>query len=634
MHHFRILVFGLALSAAAGAGQVEEWPVYGHDPGGMRHSPLADITPQNVSNLKVAWTYRTGDVVDDKMSRVRSSFQATPLMIDGTLFVVTPLNRIIALDPETGAERWKFDPKLNRKGDFGDGFTCRGIAAWRDPQDYKLRLYAATQDGRLVSVWAADGKPVAAFGKNGEVNLAEGIIEKRRGEYHFTSPPAVVRDVVVVGSAINDNNRTDMPSGVVRGFDVRTGELRWAWNPVPKQKDDPAYATWEKDSALKTGAGNAWSIFSVDAARDLVFVPTGSASPDFFGGERLGDNRYANSVVALNGSTGKVVWSFQVVHHDLWDFDVPAQPVLLTLKGRDVVAQATKMGHIFVLDRETGKPVFPVEERPVPQSDVPGERTSPTQPFPTLPPPLSRYSLKPEEAWGLTFWDKRRCRELIAGARNDGIFTPPSLRGSIMTPGNVGGTNWGSLAFDAERGIAVVGDTRMPFFVKLYKREERDLARKQYPDAEFAPMNGTPYIMIRFPLLSPWGLPCSPPPWGMLHGVELATGKVKWSVPLGTPRDLTPLPLWFHWGTPFVAGAMTTAGGVTFIGAALDYYFRAFDTSTGAELWKARIPTSAQAVPMTYRVKPGGKQYVVVAVGGHAKLPVKLADYVIAYTLP
>lgn len=328
---------------------------------------------------------------------------------------------------------------MNRKGDFGDGFTCRGIAAWRDPRDRKLRLYVATQDARLVSIWAADGKPVASFGGNGEVNLARGIIEKHRGEYHFTSPPAVVRDVVVVGSAINDNNRTDMPDGAVRGFDVRTGDPRWTWDPIPKQKDDPAYATWEKDSALRTGAGNAWSILSVDAARDLVFVPTGSASPDFYGGERLGDNRYANSVVALRGSTGKLVWSFQVVHHDLWDYDVPAQPVLLTLNGRDVVAQATKMGHIFVLDRETGKPVFPVEERPVPPSDVPGERASPTQPFPTLPPPLSRYSLKPEEAWGLTFWDKRRCRELISGARNEGIFTPPSLRGSIMTPGNAGG---------------------------------------------------------------------------------------------------------------------------------------------------------------------------------------------------
>lgn len=606
MNYFRILAL------AAG---IVDWPHYGNDPGGMRHSPLTDITPQNVSQLKVAWTYRTGDIVS---SRVRSGFQATPLLIDGTLYVVTPVNRIIALNPETGAERWKFDPQINRALNFGDGLTCRGLASWRDPATGKVTLYVATQGARLIAVDAASGKKLK------ETSLTAGIEEKHRGEYHFTSPPAVVRDVVVVGSAINDNNRIHMPSGVVRGFDARTLELKWSFNPIPAD--------------LNAGAGNAWSILSTDSERDLVFLPTGSASPDFFGGSRPGDNRYANSTIALRGSTGEMVWHFQSVHHDLWDYDVPAQPVLVTLKLNGIltpaVAQATKMGHIFLLHRETGKPLFPVVEKPVPASDIPEEHASPTQPFPTSPPPISKYTLKPEDAWGITFYDRGKCRELIQSARNDGVFTPPSLKGTIMFPGNIGGTNWGSLSYDAARDIAVIGDARMPFYVRLYKREQLDEARKQYPDAEFARMDGTPYIMMRFPLMSPWKLPCIAPPWGVLHGVELNTGKIRWSVPLGTPRDLTPLPLTFQWGTPFLSGAMTTASGLAFIGATMDYFLRAIDTATGKELWKHRLPTSAQAVPMTYRAREGGKQYIVVSAGGHAKLPMKLGDYVMAFTLP
>jgi len=605
MNYFRIAAFAAGLA---------DWPHYGNDPGGMRHSPLTDVTPANVSRLKVAWTYRTGDIVD---GRIRSSFQATPLLIDGTLFIVTPVNRIIALNPETGQERWKFDPQIERKGDYGDGLTCRGLASFRDPSTGKVTLYVATQDGRLIAVAASDGR------KLGESSLTTGIEQKYRGEYHFTSPPAVVRDTVVVGSAINDNNRANMPSGVVRGFDARTLALKWSFHPM---------------AGVNAGAGNAWSILSADSERDLVFLPTGSASPDFFGGHRPGDNRYANSTVALRGSTGEVVWHFQTVHHDLWDYDVSAQPVLLTVKingtPRAAVAQATKMGHIFLLDRDTGKPLFPVVERPVPASDIPEERASPTQPFPTMPPPISKYTLKPEDAWGLTFYDRGKCRDLIASARNDGVFTPPSTRGTIMFPGNIGGANWGSLSYDAARDIAVVGDARLPFYVRLYKRDQLQRARKQFPEAEFARMDGTPYIMMRFPLMSPWKMPCIQPPWGVLHGVELSTGKVRWSVPLGTPRDLTPLPLNFQWGTPFVSGAMTTASGLTFIGAAMDFYLRAFDTSTGKEVWKHRLPTSAQAVPMTYRAREGGKQYIVVSVGGHAKMPMPLGDHLIAFALP
>jgi quinoprotein glucose dehydrogenase len=608
----------LGLAALAESWPAGDWPHYGRDGGGMRHSPLGDITPSSAPRLRVAWTYRTGDIVAGRGIH-RSSFQATPLLIGGTLFVVTPLNRIVALDPRTGARKWDFDPGIRRDGEYGDGFTCRGLASWRDPSTGKVRLYVATQDGRLLAVYAEDGREVQAFGP---IDLTSGVTQKRRGEYHFTSPPAVVGDVVVVGSAINDNNRTDMPAGTVRGYDARTGELRWAWDPI---------------EGRRPGAANAWAPMSVDEARDLVFISTGSASPDFYGGERAGDNRYANSVVALRGSTGERVWHFQTVHHDLWDYDVAPQPVLIpfTRGGRtvDAVVQATKMGHLFVLDRQTGAPLLPVEERAVPASDVPGERAWPTQPFPVSPPPISAYRLRPEDAWGLTFWDRGKCREQIAGARNEGIFTPPSLRGTLMFPGNAGGTNWGSLSFDPGRGIAVVNESRLPFFVRLYKRNHLEQARRDYPGAEIGRMEGTPYIMVRKMMLSPLGLPCNPPPWGVLHGVHLGTGQIKWSVPLGTVRDLAPVPLPIKWGTPNLGGPVTTAGGVTFIAAAMDYYLRAFDTATGAELWKGRLPASAQATPMTYEV--GGRQYVVICAGGHAKLDVlKQGDYVIAFALP
>lgn len=631
MHRLVAVVWTVLASGQQPSG---DWPFYGHDAGGMRHSPLTDITPETVKRLRVAWTYRTGDVVSGP---VRSSLQATPLFIDGSLFIVTPLNKIIAMDPQTGRERWRFDPKIRRVGAYGDGFTCRGLAAYRDPTSRRLTLYVETQDGRLIAVDGKNGRPVQRFGVQGEVDLTQGVTQRFPGEYHFTSPPAVVRDVVVVGSSINDNQRVQMPSGVVRGFDAVTGALRWQWDPAPKRRQDPAYATWENDSSLHTGGANAWSLLSVDEQRNLVFVPTGSPSPDYYGGRRLGDNRYANSVVALRGSTGELVWHFQTVHHDLWDYDVASQPVLVSLNlgGKSIaaVAQATKMGHLFLLDRQTGRPIFPIIERPVPSSDVPGERASPTQPFPTLPPPLSSSRLRPEDAWGLTYFDRKKCREQIASARNEGIFTPPSLKGTVVFPGNAGGMNWGSLSYDPSRGIAVINETRLAFFVRLYPREQIAQARKDYPRAEIGSMEGTPYIMVRTMLMSPLQLPCNPPPWGMLHGVELATGKIRWSTPLGTLRDLLPVPLPIRWGTPNVGGPITTAGGVTFIGATMDSYLRAFDTVTGRELWKGRLPAPAVATPMTYRA--GGKQYVVVAAGGHAKLDVvKQGDWVVAFALP
>jgi len=641
------------------AAPVQEWPTYGNDPGSSRYSSLREISKDNVTGLKVAWTYRTGDISDGtgtwngKKVWARSTFEATPLMIDDTLYVATAFNRIIALDPETGKEKWIFDPKLDRIGYYGDDFVSRGLASRIDsklPTGTACRktIYEATLDGRLIAVDGDTGRICAGFGNAGEVslkagiNLDSGVDHIIPGEYHFTSAPAAVGDVVVVGSAINDNDRVEMPSGVVRGYDARTGALVWAWDPVPRNPADPARATWE-NGADRTGAANVWGPISADPAHDLVFLPTTSPSPDYFGGERKGADLYADSLVVLRASTGKVVWSFQDVHHDLWDYDLPSAPSLIEVErnGKRIaaLAQPTKMGHLFILDRDTGQPVLPVEERPVPQDGVAGEWLSPTQPFPVATPRLVPDRLEPEEAWGLTHWDRKACREIVAGLRRDGIFTPPSLQGTLQSPGNAGGTNWGGVSFDRSRGLILVNQTNVPFIAQLIPREQvtgwKNHSGGTEGGWEYAPMKGTPYVMRRKPLLSPWGLPCNPPPWGTLAAVEANTGKIRWQVPLGTVRELAPIPLPIAWGTPTLGGALTTASGLTFIGATMDSTFRAFDTETGRELWHTGMPASAVATPMTYRARVGGRQYVVVAAGGHGKVKgIKLGDYVVAFALP
>ncbi|MGO9258731.1 MAG: pyrroloquinoline quinone-dependent dehydrogenase [Bryobacteraceae bacterium] len=662
------LALGLALGLAACsrpavvrdyAAPVEEWPTYGNDAGSSRYSPLNEITRENVGSLKVAWTYRTGDVSDGgstwngKKVWARSTFEATPLMVDETLYIATPFNRIIALDPETGKEKWTFDPKLDRIGYYGDDFTCRGLALRTDPElqpgaACRRTIYEATLDGRLVAVDAQTGQACAAFGTAGQVSLkagihlASGIDHVIPGEYHFTSPPAVVGDVVVVGSAINDNDRVEMPSGVVRGYNARTGELVWAWDPVPRDPADPARADWQ-NGADRTGAANVWGPISADPERDLVFLPTTSPSPDYYGGERKGADLYADSLVALRASTGKVVWAFQAVHHDLWDYDLPSGPSLIQVErgGKSIaaLAQPSKMGHLFLLGRDSGQPLLPVEERPVPQGGVPGELLSPTQPIPVATRRLVPDRLEPRDAWGLTPWDRGRCRDTIAGLRRDGIFTPPSLQGTLQYPGNAGGTNWGGVSFDRARGLIVVNQTSLPFIAQLVPREQVSELRRHSGGEEggweYAPMKGTPYVMRRKALLSPWGLPCSPPPWGTLAAVDAGTGKIRWQVPLGTIRELAPLPVPIGWGTPTLGGPLTTAGGLTFIGATMDSTFRAFDTGTGREIWHVRVPASAVATPMTYRARPGGRQYVVVAAGGHGKINgIRLGDSVVAFALP
>jgi quinoprotein glucose dehydrogenase len=618
-----------------------DWPAYGHDPGGMRFSPLSQITRENVSRLKMAWTVHTGDVSDTALpasrDRKRSAFENTPILVDGTLYVTTPFNRVLALDPQTGAERWAYDPLVDQTLDYGDGLINRGAATMLDGtrragQPCRRRIFEATLDARLIALDAATGVPCADFGSRGQVSLRD-VPGYRAGWYHMTSAPAVADDVVIVGSAIDDNSRVDMPGGVVRAFDARSGALRWKWDPIPPNAPSAVAAladTW------RTGAANAWSTMVVDPERHLVVVPTGSASPDYYGGLRPGDNKWANSVVALRVKTGEFAWGFQLVHHDLWDYDSAAPPLLATItrNGRQVpvVIQGNKTGFLYVLNRDTGAPVFPVEERPVPQTDVPGEVSSPTQPFPTVLPSAAPQRLSENDVWGLTPQDRETCRRWVHALRNEGVFTPPSMQGSLVVPGNVGGMNWSGYAFDPGRSLLLVNSNNLPAKVRLIPRAQFNDRAQRIEQGDYAEQAGSPYGMFRRFLLAPSGLPCSTPPWGTLTAVDLSTGRITWQVPLGSfaPGDTVVPP-----GTVSLGGPIATAGGLVFIAGTFDPSLRAFDVETGKELWKGQLPASGHATAMTYRATPTGKQYVVIAAGGSGKIDgEKLGDSIVAFALP
>jgi quinoprotein glucose dehydrogenase len=638
-----ILVCGIIMcpSARAQVSGDTEWPNYGNDPGGMRYSPLDQITRENVSRLKVAWIFHTGDVSDGSHDRRRSGFEATPILVDGTLYVTTPFNRVIALDPETGKQRWAYDPNVDLTLDYGDGLVNRGVATWLDPAPSssltcRRRIYEATQDARLLSLDAATGKPCLGFGDYGQVNLRD-VPGYRAGWYHMTSPPTVIDNLVVVGSAVDDNQRAVMPAGTVRAYDARSGALRWSWDPI---STTAAINTNKgKSPERETGAANAWSIMSADLERHLVFIPTGSASPDYYGGLRPGDNKWANSVVALRASTGELAWGFQLVHHDLWDYDTASPPLLATLRynGEDVpvVIQGNKTGLLYVLNRDTGKPVFAVVERRVPLSDVVGEVASPTQPFPTAPPPLALQQVSEEDAWGPTPEDRETCRKWIRGLRNEGIFTPPSLQGTLVVPGNLGGMTWSGYAFDPVHHILVVNTNNLVAKAKLIPRDDfwRDEVRTE--DGDYAPQSGTPFGLFRRFLQSPSDMPCSAPPWGKLIAVDMNEGTIRWQVPLGTMQDFggkqPPIPP----GSISLGGPITTAGGLVFIAGTFDAFIRAFDVETGKELWKAPLPSRGHATPMTYRLDRNKKQYVVIAAGGHPKITEEsLGDALVAFALP
>jgi len=620
------------------SGPVAEWADWGGAKGGGRYSPLTQITRENVGALEVAWTFHTGHLRGDGKYVV---FQLSPLMVDGTLYVCTPYDELVALDPETGAQRWRFDPELD--ADEAYVINCRGVSTWREPGDVpatqacRRRIIMGTVDARLIEVDAATGRRCQDFGVNGEIDLRPGLGEVRKGDYGVTSPPLILGDRIITGAMVIDDTRVDVPGGAVRAFDVRSGALLWGWDPIPPDRE-PLPPGPDGTPRFARGTSNAWTALSGDAERDLVFVPTGNTSPDYYGGHRNGLDYYSSSVVALDGKTGRVVWHFQAVHHDLWDYDSPAQPTLFEFPSAGgalpALALPTKMGHLFLLNRETGEPLFPVEERSVPQEGA-VEALSATQPFPTRPPPLHPARLTPDDAFGFTFWDRGKCREKIASLRSEGIFTPPSTQGSVHYPGMVGGQNWGSVSVDPVRQLLVTNLLRVATEVRLVPRAEFSA---QFPGEQVSPpwepQAGTPYGLYRIPLLSPWGAPCNPPPWGTLAGIDLATGEVKWDVVLGTTRNLAPWPFWFELGAPNLGGSLVTASGLTFIGATTDGYLRAFDTETGHELWRGVLAHSAHATPISYRVRPDSRQFVVIAAGGHQLLGTEVGDELVAFALP
>jgi quinoprotein glucose dehydrogenase len=637
-------LLGLAVLACGAppesGGPIGGWAHYGGDLAGTRYSPLTQIHPGNVADLEIAWTFDTGDVADGQDGRGRGAFQATPILVDDTLYFCSPYNRVFAIDAETGQERWRHDPEIDRDEPWG--YTCWGVVAWLDPAAVsgapcQRRIFSATVDARLFALDAATGSPCAEFGQAGEIDLLAGLGDVAPMEVGVTSPPIAVGDVVAVGSMVRDNRRVSPPGGVVRGFDARSGEVRWAFDPIAPGTP-PLPPAPDGSPRFHRGTANSWSIASADAERDLLFLPMGAASPDFFGGLRDGVDYYANSTVALRASTGEVVWRFQSVHHDVWDYDVGSQPTLIEVEreGRRVpaLAQPTKMAHVFVLDRETGVPVWPVEERAVPQGGVPGEPLSPTQPFPTHPPPLQPELLTPSDAWGITPFDREACRRRIASLRSEGIFTPPSLEGSIQLPGVAGGANWGSASWDGARKLLVLALNRMPNVMTLIPRVEVVPSASKSPIDILFPQLGTPYALRQQVLVSPLGVPCIAPPWGTLLAVDLSDGAVRWEVPLGTTGGMAPFPFHFEWGMPHMGGPITTRSGLVFIGAALDDSLRAFDTNTGEELWRATLPAGGQATPITYRLGAGSRQYVVIAAGGHATLGTTPGDSLVAFALP
>ena len=622
------------------------WNAYGGDPGQTRHSAIRQIDRSNVAHLREAWVYRTGEIERRGRWARDGKFQNTPIIAAGHLVVCTPFNRVVALDPSSGSERWVYDPQVQVRERPDERFNCRGLARWAAPGDpvepCAERLFMATTDRRLIALDAVTGRPCAGFGTAGEVVVPLERPELRDAELQFASAPVVIGDVLVVGSASGDNSRAFGPSGAVRAFDVRTGAPRWSFDPIPRRHDPVASPTWQDDSAQRTGQANVWASITVDPARDLVFLPTSSPSPDFFGGLRQGDNLYANSMVALRGSTGERVWHFQTVHHDLWDYDLPSGPSLVDFRppgaaagGSPVPALvfATKTGFLFVLDRETGKPLTTVEERPVPKSDVPGEWTSPTQPWSTGLPVLSPQGITPDAAFGLLGFDWSACRKAIAASRNDGLFTPPTTgAGTLLVPMGAGGANWGGVAVDPGSNRVFVNTNNAVHRVTLLPTEEAARRRQEARGKEISMMRGAPYGMIREVLMSPLGLPCNKPPWGKLSAVDLETGSLAWEVVLGNTRKLAPLGLSLELGTPTLGGPLVTDGRLVFIGSTMDNLLRAFDAQTGKLLWAGELPYGGHATPMTYAT--GGRQYVVIAAGGHPVLGSEIGDAVVAFALP
>ncbi|MBV2186795.1 MAG: glucose/quinate/shikimate family membrane-bound PQQ-dependent dehydrogenase [Rhizobium sp.] len=613
-----------------------EWHQYGRTPYGQRYSPLSQITTENVDRLKVAWTYRTGDVkLPEDVGE--TTYQVTPLKVGDTLYLCTPHNWAIAVDAATGKEKWKFDPNAGLNPDRQHQ-TCRGVTYYADPAakagaECAARVYLPTSDARLIALDAATGKVCESFADKGTLRLEAGMPYNPAGYYYSTSPPVIAAGKIIIGGAVNDNYSTKSQSGVIRAFDVDTGALVWNWdsgNPAQTAPIGPG-------ETYTANSPNSWSVFSVDEQLGLVYVPLGNQVPDQIGiGRSESVEKYASSIVALDINTGADRWVRQTVHHDLWDMDVPAQPVLLditTKEGTAVPALVgpTKQGDIYLLDRRTGQPILPISEIPAPGGAIEGDFTAPTQPITEL--TFRPDRLEEKDMWGVTLIDQMMCRIAFRKLKYDGQYTPPSLEGTLVYPGNFGTFNWGSVAVDPERQVMFGMPTYLAFTSRLVPRDQVP-PREQDEKGSEQGLNrndGAPYGVYMGPFLSPFGIPCQAPPWGTVAGADLRTGKIAYQHRNGTVMDMTPLPLPFKVGVPGIGGPMITKGGVVFLGAAVDNYLRAYDLTTGEELWKARLPAGGQATPMTY--EQDGRQYVVMVAGGHGSVGTKPGDYVIAYRL-
>lgn len=626
-------------SYASRTGAQGDWSHYGNDLGGSRYSPLDQITPANVAALKPAWTYHTGPVPKG----APASFQATPIKIGERLFFCTGYNDVIALDAETGQELWRYRPRVDPRGIFG--LTCRGVTHYAVPDatgPCAERIYTATVDARLIALDAATGKLCSNFGKQGQVNLLVGMGKVEKGYYFVSSPPTLARGRLVLGGWVTDGQHVGEPSGVIRAFDAVTGEFSWAFDiGRPDRHDMPV-------EGFTRGTPNSWAPMSADDSLGLVYVPTGNATPDYFGAHRTAnDERFSSAVVALDAQSGAPRWVFQTTHHDLWDYDVPAQPTLVDLPGGvKALIQPTKRGEIFVLDRRTGKPLFPVVERAVPQGAVPEERPSATQPFsPGLP---SFGGPRPSEKtmWGLTPIDQAMCRIRFKQARFDGTMTPLGVdRPTLTWPGYLGGIDWGGVSVDKKRNLMIVNNNQVANYNRLITRKDADkLGLKPMKAAHMsdvggpAPQMGVPYAAQVAPFLSPIAIPCQQPPYGMISAVDLTSGKLVWTRRFGTSRDSGPLALPtfvpIPMGVPNIGGSVTTAGGISFIGATQEHALHAYDTGTGKELWKARLPAGGQATPASYWSPKSNRQFVVIAAGGHGAMLSGSSDTLIAYALP
>lgn len=627
----------------------KDWKHWANTTHGDRFAALDQINKSNVADLQVAWTAHTGDI--PQSTGAGAEDQNTPLQVGDTLYVCTAYSKVIALDVDSGKEKWRYDSKSTSP----NWQRCRGLGYYEGAQASNApatqdaaaahksaqcvrRLFLPTIDARLIALNADTGEPCADFGKNGIVDLKERMGEVKDGYYQQTSAPLMAGNLVIVGGRVADNFDTTEPPGVVRAFDVHTGKLVWAWDPANKTGADLAKET--KDFARATP--NVWTAMSYDEKLNLVYLPTGNTTPDFWAGERTPeDDKYSSSIVAVDASTGKVRWHFQTTHHDLWDFDLPSQPLLYDLpddKGgvTPVLVQTTKQGMIFMLNRETGKPVAEVEERPVPAGNVPGERYSPTQPYSVGMPMLGNQTLTESDMWGMTPIDLLSCRIEFKKMRHDGVYTPPGLDYALQFPGSLGGMNWGSVSVDPNNSVMFVNDMRLGLANYLVPR--KDVAQNASGiEMGIVPMSGTPFGAMRKRFVSALGVPCQKPPFGTMTAIDLKSRKVLWQVPVGTVEDTGPAGIRMRMkmpiGMPTLGATMTTQSGLLFFAGTQDFYLRAYDTATGKVIWKSRLPVGSQGGPMTYVSPKTGKQYVIITAGGARQSPDR-GDYVIAYALP